>query len=62
MEKFPEDVVRAETETGGDPDILTSEEFIATPKKSYAGIFGSATKKTPVSGKDILLYNKITNY
>ncbi|KAI8434379.1 hypothetical protein MSG28_012428 [Choristoneura fumiferana] len=52
MEKFPEDVVQAETETGGDPDILTSEEFTATPKKSYAGIFGSASKKTtPVSGR-----------
>ncbi|XP_063383416.1 uncharacterized protein LOC134669674 [Cydia fagiglandana] len=51
MEKFPEDVIRAETETGGDPDILTSEEFQETKKESYAGIFGSASKKATTPGR-----------
>lgn len=50
MEKFPEDVVRAETATGGDRDILTRDEFKEKKRESYAGIFGDP-KRTPVSGK-----------
>ncbi|CAB3221714.1 unnamed protein product [Arctia plantaginis] len=51
MEKFPEDVVRAETATGGDTDILTRDEFQEKKRESYAGIFGDPTKRTPISGK-----------
>ncbi|XP_026749841.2 mucin-17-like [Galleria mellonella] len=50
MEKFPEDVIRAETAIGGDIEILTREEFQETKKESYAGLFGDP-KKTPGSGK-----------
>lgn len=51
MEKFPEDVVHAETILGGDLDILSREEFQETKKPSYAGLFGDSTKKTPASVK-----------
>ncbi|CAG4943510.1 unnamed protein product [Parnassius apollo] len=51
MEKFPEDVIRAETAVGGDIKILTRDEFQEEKKESYAGLFGEPAKKTPVSGK-----------
>lgn len=51
MEKFPEDVIRAETAVGGDIEILTRDEFQEKKKESYAGIFGDPQKKTPASGK-----------
>ncbi|XP_013183724.2 titin [Amyelois transitella] len=47
MEKFPEDVIRAETAVGGDIEILTREEFQEPKKESYAGLFGDSAKKTP---------------
>lgn len=50
MEKFPEDVIRAETAVGGDIKILTRDEFQETKKESYAGLFGDPSKKTPTSG------------
>ncbi|KAJ0175071.1 hypothetical protein K1T71_009212 [Dendrolimus kikuchii] len=47
MEKFPEDVIRAETAVGGDIEILTRDEFQETSrKKSYAGLFGDTGQKT----------------
>ncbi|CAG9116895.1 unnamed protein product [Plutella xylostella] len=49
MEKFPEDVVRAEAATGGDEDILSRDEFQETKKESYAGLFGDTPKKTPTA-------------
>lgn len=56
MEKFPDDVIRAETAVGGDLDILTREEFREAKKESYAGLFGNP-KKTPVSvKKGIILF------
>ncbi|XP_045501373.1 mucin-17 [Colias croceus] len=51
MEKFPEDVIRAETAVGGDIEILTRDEFQETKKESYAGLFGDPKKKTPASMK-----------
>ncbi|CAK1580939.1 unnamed protein product [Parnassius mnemosyne] len=51
MEKFPEDVIRAETAVGGDIKILTRDEFQEEKKESYAGLFGEPAKKTPVSSK-----------
>ncbi|XP_038222111.1 uncharacterized protein LOC119839748 isoform X2 [Zerene cesonia] len=51
MEKFPEDVIRAETAVGGDIEILTRDEFQETKKESYAGLFGDPNKKTPASNK-----------
>ncbi|XP_030034905.2 uncharacterized threonine-rich GPI-anchored glycoprotein PJ4664.02 isoform X2 [Manduca sexta] len=51
MEKFPEDVIRAETAVGGDVEILTRDEFQETKKPSYAGLFGDPAKRTPGSGK-----------
>ncbi|CAH0718238.1 unnamed protein product, partial [Brenthis ino] len=51
MEKFPEDVIRAETAVGGDIKILTRDEFQETKKESYAGLFGDPSKKTPTSGR-----------
>nr|XP_021181754.2 titin [Helicoverpa armigera] len=51
MEKFPEDVIRAETAVGGDIEILTRDEFQEQKKESYAGIFGDPQKKTPGSNK-----------
>ncbi|KAJ2949541.1 hypothetical protein O0L34_g15461 [Tuta absoluta] len=51
MEKFPEDVIRAETAVGGDIEILTRDEFQEKKKESYAGLFGDSAKKTPASGK-----------
>ncbi|CAH0758131.1 unnamed protein product [Diatraea saccharalis] len=52
MEKFPEDIIRAETAVGGDIEILTRDEFQKDfkKKKAYEGLFGS-TSKTPSSGK-----------
>lgn len=51
MEKFPEDVIRAETAVGGDIKILTRDEFQETKKESYAGLFGTPSKKSPGSNK-----------
>ncbi|CAD0202266.1 unnamed protein product [Chrysodeixis includens] len=52
MEKFPEDIIRAETAIGGDVEILTRDEFQEKKKESYAGIFGDPLKqRTPGSGK-----------
>lgn len=51
MEKFPEDVIRAETQVGGDVEILTRNEFQEPKKESYAGLFGTPAKKTFVSIK-----------
>lgn len=51
MEKFPEDVIRAETAIGGDIEILTRDEFQEQKKESYAGLFGDPLKRTPGSGK-----------
>lgn len=46
MEKFPDDVIRAETQVGGDVEILTRDKFQETKKESYAGLFGTPAKKT----------------
>lgn len=51
MEKFPEDVIRAETAVGGDIKILTRDEFQEEKKESYAGLFGDPAKRTPLSAK-----------
>ncbi|XP_072938164.1 uncharacterized protein [Epargyreus clarus] len=51
MEKFPEDVIRAEAAVGGDITILTRDEFQETKKESYANLFGDPTKKMPMSQK-----------
>lgn len=51
MEKFPEDVIRAETAVGGDIQILTRDEFQEVKKESYKEIFIDPTKKTTASGK-----------
>lgn len=56
MEKFPEDIIRAETAVGGDLEILTREEFQEKKKESYAGLFGDPLKKTPGSGKKGRIY------
>ncbi|XP_055326946.1 mucin-17 isoform X2 [Sitodiplosis mosellana] len=45
MEKFPEDVRIAEEKTGGDPDIIDSEEFQPEQKPNIANIFGDQTPK-----------------
>lgn len=45
MEKFPEDVRIAEEKTGGDPDIIESEEFQPEQKPNIANIFGDQTPK-----------------
>lgn len=60
MEKFPEDVIRAETAVGGDIEILTRDEFQEKKKESYAGIFGDPQKKTPGSGKKGKLLSQIS--
>lgn len=46
MEKFPEDVRIAEEKTGGDPDIIDSEEFQPEQKPNIANIFGDQTPKS----------------
>lgn len=48
MEKFPEDIVRAETAVGGDVDILNREEFQECKKDSPTA---SSAKKKFDSGK-----------
>lgn len=45
MEKFPEDVRIAEEKTGGDADIIESEEFQPEQKPNIANIFGDQTPK-----------------
>lgn len=45
MEKFPQDVRIAEEKTGGDPDIIESEEFQPEQKPNIANIFGDQTPK-----------------
>lgn len=45
MEKFPQDVIRAETKVGGDIEILARDEFQESKKESYAGLFGTPAKK-----------------
>lgn len=63
MEKFPEDVIRAETAVGGDIEILTRDEFQETKKESYAGIFGDP-KKTPTSTKKgiLIIHNNLYHW
>ncbi|XP_068622750.1 mucin-17-like [Battus philenor] len=51
MEKFPEDVIRAETAVGGDIAILTRDEFQEEKKESYAGLFGDPSKRSSLSLK-----------
>lgn len=52
MDKFPEDVIRAETAVGGDIKILTQDKYQEVKKESYAGLFGGGSaKKTPASIK-----------
>lgn len=46
MKLFPEDVVRAESLTHGNPAILQSEEFLPEEKPAYTELFASK-KKTP---------------
>ncbi|CAH0389993.1 unnamed protein product [Bemisia tabaci] len=50
MKMFPEDIVTAEKRTGGNPNILQSEEFAPSAKKSYQELF--ATPKKPKDGKE----------
>lgn len=50
MEKFPEDVRIAEEKTGGDPDIIESEEFQPEQKPNIANIFGDQTPKSKKLG------------
>lgn len=50
MEKFPEDVRIAEEKTGGDPDIIESEEFQPEQKPNIANIFGDQTPKSKKFG------------
>lgn len=45
MEKFPQDVRIAEEKTGGDPDIIESDEFQPELKPNIANIFGDQTPK-----------------
>ncbi|XP_026325829.1 titin-like isoform X2 [Hyposmocoma kahamanoa] len=59
MEKFPEDVIRAETAVGGDIEILTRDEFQEVKKESYKEIFIDPAKKTTVSGKGTRLRQPI---
>lgn len=48
MDKFPGDVCIAESRTGGDMNILTSDIFQPEQKPSYAQIFGTPSpKKSP---------------
>lgn len=48
MKKFPSDVAKAESLTGGDPEIITSEVFAPERRTSYAQIFGTPSpKKSP---------------
>lgn len=48
MDKFPEDVCKAESLIGGDPDIITREQFLPEQKKNYSQLFGSPSpKKSP---------------
>ncbi|XP_041980927.1 titin-like isoform X2 [Aricia agestis] len=51
MEKFPDDVVRAEVAVDGDKDILTREEFQEEKKESYAGLFGDPKKNYDTAKK-----------
>lgn len=44
MEKFPADVMHAERATGGDPNIVNSNDYLPQKRESYAGIFGDKNK------------------
>lgn len=50
MEKFPEDVRIAEEKTGGDPEIIESEEFQPEQKPNIAEIFGDQSLKAKKVG------------
>ncbi|XP_065077573.1 mucin-2-like isoform X2 [Ochlerotatus camptorhynchus] len=53
MEKFPADVMHAERTTGGDPNIVNSNDFLPQKRESYAGIFGDKNKgRASVGGKN----------
>lgn len=45
MEKFPDDVCTAERKTGGDPEIITREEFLPESRPNIASIFGDQSAK-----------------
>lgn len=55
MEKFPQDVRIAEEKTGGDPDIIESEEFQPEQKPNIANIFGDQTPKNKKFGLGLSL-------
>jgi hypothetical protein len=45
MEKFPADVQLAENLTGGDPNIIDSEEFAPEVRKKWSDLFEDASAK-----------------
>lgn len=51
MEKFPEDVEKAETMMGGNPKILESDEFKPAPKVDYRSLFASPETKVKAVNK-----------
>lgn len=51
MDGFPADVCHAESLTGGDPDIITRDDFIPDKKPSYSDIFRTPTPKKSKTGK-----------
>lgn len=46
MEKFPQDVRTAEEKTGGDPNIINSEEFRPEQRPNIAEIFGDHSARS----------------
>jgi hypothetical protein len=45
MEKFPADVQLAEKLTGGNPDIIKSEEFVPEVRKKWTDLFEDSSAK-----------------
>merc|ERR1712029_713271 len=51
FEKFPEDVIKCEKLTGGDPKLLEKEPYIEKNDRiDYSQYFGDQTEKQPKSG------------
>lgn len=59
MEKFPEDIIRAERATGGDTEILTRDVFQEVKRERHSGTFGDATNTSAKKGMSIVYIQSI---
>lgn len=56
MEKFPNDIQKAEELTGGNPKIIDDAKYAPSPKLSYNDLYGSPAPKKKKSLKGTYIF------